>query len=451
MIGLGFAEILMLALLGGGFNSTDLVAIVPPAHYFQSRNIDTSFGKMIELASLEPKDARTQVQQLVALRHLAEEAEKLKKDAGYASHRAALEAIAKGKKGVDPSQVAQEYAQRVLDKLDSARQAPPKLPPLSQDALGWFPSDVTFAAAADLRMTNAGSHDSFKELIKLIPEPTKKEIYDFVEKIGNLRIERAAMGMADSGNRNEAKIYIRLTGKGNQAWLADALKNANGRFKEKNIKDDKGTPITLLQEPDRAPVLMIVGNTDLLIFGYDGVGAKSEMLLDGILEARSGKKPNAGAGTLKTSLAKVPDRAVAFGIGDMPGEMKREFRGLGATPDSILAFAERTQTGLDLQLDAKLANATDTKAFVQKVGELRTQGITGLQDAMKQPLPPGTPPIPFQAIINMLETLQVQGQDGAAQVRMVVPDGLIQQMGSMGVMVFGHRAGGFDPPPPKKD
>jgi hypothetical protein len=217
------------------------------------------------------------------------------------------------------------------------------------------------------------------------------------------------------------------------------------------MKDAKGTPITLLQEGDRPPVLMIVGDTDFVIFGYGGNNQKSDKLLDEVLDARSAKKPNASAGNLKTSLGKVPANAIAFGIGDLPNEIKREFRGLGATPDSILAFAERTQTGVDLQLDAKLANAADTKAFVQKVGELRTQGIAGIQEAMKQPLPPGTPPIPFQAIINMLETLQVQGQEGAAQVRMVVPDGLIQQLGTMGMMVFGtHRAGGFDPPPPPK-
>src|SRR4051794_29528159 len=118
MIGIGFAEILLLALMGGGMNSTDLVALVPPGHYFQSRQIEVSLDKMVELAGRDPKDPKTQVQQLVALRHLADESDKLKKAANYAALRAALEAIAQGKKGADATGFAPEYGQNVLDKID---------------------------------------------------------------------------------------------------------------------------------------------------------------------------------------------------------------------------------------------------------------------------------------------------------------------------------------------
>jgi len=450
MVAMGFAEVVMLALLGGGINSTDLVALVQPTHYFQTRQIDATFDKLIELAGREPKDAKTQIQQLVALRHLADESDKLKKTANYGAYRAVLEQIASGKKGADPSAFAQDYAQRVLVKLDGSQREIPKLKPMRAEALSWFPDDLTFAAAADLRQTNMSGVDSFKDLVKLIPERAKKEIYDFVEQTGNVRIEQAAIGIADNGGqRDEMKIFMRFSGKGKQAWLVPALKKlGRDRVTEKTSKDDKGTPLTFLQDSDSPPIIMFLGDTDILIYGYSGNNAKHDKLTEEIFAARSGKKANAAAGTLKAPLGKIPDRSIAFAVGAIPSEMKREFRAFGVTPDRIIAFAERTQTGIDLQLQASMANGDDTKTFVQKVSELRMQGIAGLQEAMKQPLPPGSPPVPFQAMINFLETLQVQGQDNGAQVRAVVPDGLIQQMGTMGMMWFGM-AREFEAPPPK--
>lgn len=453
MMAFGFAEILVLALLGGGINSTDLVALVPPTHYFQTRNIDTSFDKMIELAGREPKDAKTQIQQLVALRHLADESDKFKKDANYAAHRAVLEQIASGKKAADKSGFAQDFTQKLLAKLDGTKRDSPKLKAVREEALSWFPADLTFAVAADPRQANASANDSLRDLVKLIPERTKKEIYDFVEKTGNVRIERGAIGVADNGNREEMKIYIRVTGKGTQAWLVPAIKQLDGgRMTEKTSKDEKGTPITFLQDGERPPIIMIVGDTDVLIYGYGGNNQKSGDLTQGILDARAGKKANAATGVLKDSLAKVPNKAVAFGIGAIPSEMRRGFQELGAVPDKILAYAERTQTGMDLQLQATMANANDTKAFVQKVSDLRIQGIAGLQEAMKRPLPPGSPPIPFPAMMNVLESLQVQGgQNGEVQVRTVVSDGLIQQIGTMGMMWFGGSSRDFEAPPAKEE
>ena len=73
-------------------------------------------------------------------------------------------------------------------------------------------------------------------------------------------------------------------------------------------------------------------------------------------------------------------------------------------------------------------NDEDGTKLIRKVGDLRKQGIKGLQDEMQKPQPQGFPPVPFQAIINLMETLQVQGKDGKVQVRVFVPDALVQQM-----------------------
>ena len=68
---------------------------------------------------------------------------------------------------------------------------------------------------------------------------------------------------------------------------------------------------------------------------------------------------------------------------------------------------------------------------MQKIGGLRKEGIAGLQKVMQQPLPPGTPPIPFQALINLMESMQVQGQGDKVTLRVTVPMSLIEQLPRM--------------------
>lgn len=456
MIGLGFAEILLLALLGGGMNSTDLVTLIQPTHYFQSRQIEVSIDKMVELAARDPKDPRTQVQQLVALRYLAEEVEMLKKSPNFASHRTVLEQVAQGKKASDPAGFAQEFATRVLVRLGVAKLENRQPATLRKEALTWFPANATFAFAIDLQTPQGGpaDQDPLRDILKLVPDQAKKEMYDHIEKAGNLRIERIAFATVDgNGKREDQKMFLRITGKGNHAWATEMLRTfSRGAPREtKQWKDDKGTPISLIQDKGQSPAVVLLGDTDLVVTGFDRPSGKDRELVDEVLDLRSQKKPNAASGVLKAALAKVPDRAVGLAVGHIPEELKRDLRGgLGAAPNQVTAFIERTQLGLDVQVEAGMANGDDSRAVVQKVGELRKLGIAGLQQAMQQPLPPGFPPVPFQSLINVLESLQVQSKDDSAHIRVVVPDNLIRQLGSMSSMMFGMSRDIAPPPPPPK-
>lgn len=452
MIGLGFAEILMLALMSGGASTTDLVALVQPAHYFQGRQIQVSIDRMIDIAIAEPNTPKAQIMQLTALRYLTDEAENLKKGKNYATNRDAIELIAQGKKANDPQGFAREYAQRLLLKLDGKKAEPAKYRPIREDALGWFPADIKIALALDMRHTAAGPNDSLKGLLKLMPDEAKKEMYDFIEKTGNIRIERIAYGFIDNEKeRDKQRHYLRITGKANHAWMVATLKTLPGeRLQAKETKDAEGTPITILQQPNRDPAIIAIGNTDLMVMGYDRPDGKHEELIAEVLDVRAKKKPSAVTGGLKDRLAKIPDKAIAFAVGDIPNDMKQAlgFMLMGAPiPSKLSAFVERMPNGLDLQVETTMANAEDAGKFVQKVGMLRKQGIEELRTAMQQPLPPEFPAIPFQALINVLESLQVQSKGEAVQVRAFVPEGLVQQFGSMSMM-FGMRGGAL--PPPKK-
>jgi hypothetical protein len=451
MMAFGFMEILMLALMSGGINSADLVDLVQPTHYFQYRQWEPSVDKMADLASEDPKDAKGQIAQLTCLRYLVEETAALKKSPRYAEHRKALEAIAQGNKAQDSLGFAKEFANRVLLKLDNKKPEAAKLRPVREHALDWFPANATLAGAIDRQYSGqAGAgNDPLKDLLKLITEREKKQMYEFMEKSGNIRIERAAFAWVEGTGKRDGKIFARFTGKGNQDWMVaafDMLDGGRGRMQIKVTKDAKGTRITLM-EPQNGPVIMLVGNTDLLVVGYEGHNRQQDDLVTEVLDARSKKKPSATTGPLKDRLAKIPDKAVALLVGDVPDEMKREFaRVFDLMPTKVTAFIERAQQGLDVQIETPTANAEDAGKLVRKIGELRKEGIKGLKDEMQEPQRQRTPPIPFQALINLLETAQVQSKDENAQIRAFVPDGLIQQM----PLLFGWAVGPRDVELPQK-
>jgi hypothetical protein len=445
MIGvMGFPEILMLAILSGGSSSTDVIALVQPTHYFQHRGWEASVDKMTDLAGEDPKDARGQIAQLSCLRYLADESAALKKSPRYPDHRRLLEAIAKGTKAQDPQGFAQDYAKRVLRMLDNTKLEAVKLRPLRADALNWFPANATIAGAIDLQLARQldTAKDPFKDLIKLMPDRVKKEMYTHIEKCGNIRIERVAFAYTEGTGKRDGKIFMRVTGKGNHDWMVEAMQIVDrGRMETKKTKDENGTPITLMQDANRPPVFMLVGDTDFLIVGFQDDRAKHADLVAEVLEARSKKKPNAASGALKERLAKVPDKAVGFVVGNVPDEMKRELaREFNPIPANVIAFMERAQQGLDLHVETTLPNAEDAGKLVQKIGDLRKQGTKALEDEMQRPRRPGEPPIPFQAMINLLASLQVQNKGDNVQVRAFVSDGLIQQLAS-GLMLLGGGRG----------
>jgi hypothetical protein len=257
-------------------------------------------------------------------------------------------------------------------------------------------------------------------------------MYDFIEKSGNVRLDRIAFAYADGTGKRDGKIYIRFTGKGSAEGMLEflnAIDGGRGGLQSKQIKDDKGDSITLLQRGNQPPVIMLVGNTDLLMVGYQNNVGNHDALVQEVLDARSKKKANATSGKLKDSLTKVPEKAVGLLVGDIPDEMKREFgQVFDVVPPKVIAFMERSPLGLDVQVQAGMANVEDAGKVVQKIGALRKDGIDELKKAMQQPLPPGAGPIPFQGMINLMESMQVSNQADKVSVRVVVPNTLIQQL-----------------------
>src|SRR6516164_3829283 len=127
MTPLGPAILLPLLLLGPlAGTPTDLVAFVDPADYFASRRVEVGAGKLLELASGSPTDAKGTFQQLLAIRWLGENRDRLGEH--QEAVRRALGRLAEG-----PDGFARDQARLALARLDG--RPPPALHAAPKDSL----------------------------------------------------------------------------------------------------------------------------------------------------------------------------------------------------------------------------------------------------------------------------------------------------------------------------
>src|SRR5437870_4041672 len=108
MVMVSWMQVLLLLVTSAAGQPTDLASLLSPADYFQSRGIEMSTDKLLELAAKDPVDGRTQLAQLLALRALGDD-KNFKNAANYATQRKILEDIAAGLKAQDKLGFAKEY------------------------------------------------------------------------------------------------------------------------------------------------------------------------------------------------------------------------------------------------------------------------------------------------------------------------------------------------------
>jgi hypothetical protein len=434
MVFVRLPEVIMMFLLTGSPTGNDLLALADPAGYFASRQIEVSIDRMAALAGEEPKDAKAQVRQLLALRYLAEHPEKMKKAEGYARHRRLIEEVAVGERAQDRLGFAKEYAERVLAVLDRKAPAVPEAGKLRDEALAWFPAGASFVGAIDARMTRGGPAPGFdaSALLKKLPAEEQGRFYELIEKTGNARIDRIAFAYVHDDDPKKAKIFVRLTGKANSAWLISALRNLGPDMEESEVKDSRDEKIKVLQRPNQPPALLFFGDTDMMMIGFQRDRKNQLDLVDEVLAVRERKnpKPNAASGALKEHLKKVPDKAVAFVVGVLPEDLAREFKQtLGAAPRKITAYAEKIPTGFDISAVGQMASGEDAQTAVMQLSKLRKEGIDQLQKFLQMPeaAPRG---MPVNGLINVLSTLQMQSEDMEVRLRVVVPRDVLMSVPS---------------------
>jgi hypothetical protein len=445
MSGSGFFGILFLALTSGSVNATDWMTMVQPTEYFESRRIEPTIDRLIDFVIVDVDSPKTQIRHLAALRHLADQSDSFKKAKNYDTNRMAIEEVAAGKRAKDPTGFVQEYAQRLLDKLDGTKPAAAKFRPLRQGALDWFPADTTMALAFDMNQLQELSNDTRKGILTTLGEDSKLSLYDQLETMGNIRVDRLAIGFVDSEKPEDRKMYLRVSGKVNQAWVVDSLSAKTGiAFQATKSKDADGTPIITLHGQNAGTCIVLIGHTDMVVITSEKLDADHKPMVADLLAIRGKKKPHAASGNLKERLAKIPDKAIGFLVGDLPGDIKEEIHGvLDPIPAKFSAYVERAPMGLDVKAETVLKDGEEAGKFVAKVAALRKEGIEGLKKALKEPpepIFPGMPLMPFQSIITLVESIQVRNQGDNVQVSGFISSHLIQQLGEMYVVYNNPRA-----------
>src|SRR5262245_51101611 len=101
----------------GSASGGDLIAFFPTDTYFQSRRIPVNIENMLDLATADPKDGKTQIRQLMALRAMAERPELVKKAKDPGAVLRTIERIAKGEIAKDRLGFSQDYATWTLIAL----------------------------------------------------------------------------------------------------------------------------------------------------------------------------------------------------------------------------------------------------------------------------------------------------------------------------------------------
>jgi hypothetical protein len=439
-------EILLIALvtLGsvGGFASggNDLVSLLPTDTYFQSRRIPLNIENLETLARTEPKDGKTQVKQLMALRALAENPELIRK--GPDTVLRTIEKIARGELAHDRLGFSQEYARRTLFAVGSplrARPKPPKAGPpadFAADALGWFPASSTLVGFIGGSPGAVTTNDHSKEVRKLLGKLVRRprdwnEFFNGIEMVGNARIDRISFAYSSKDKqKGKDRLFIRISGLGDHQRIVAALKAATkGTSAWKEDKDALGIPITTVQERN-SPAVAFIGDTDLVIgsytSGFGGGDATNQLeVIEHLFAIRAGKKESVLKGALLEGQPQLSPRTVGLLLGELPQELRqalRTFATFERLPKSVRLQLLRAKGGMDVRFQAVLPDAHEARNFAKSLAGLRQAGLDGLKQIAEAKK--GETPVPRHVIAasgKALESLKVQADGFRVKGELSIP------------------------------
>src|SRR5262249_20902147 len=137
------------------------------------------------------------------------------------------------------------------------------------------------------------------------------------------------LSFAYTANHKDAqlsRIYIRLTGKLDHQRMIDAYKDLMPGVTVKEHKTFRGQRLTTIEQPNNDPPAMaLVGDTDLLMCGFEGNRAGNHMdLLTEMLTVRSGKSKSVLTGPLSATLDRLSPQANGIFAGELPQDLRNQ-------------------------------------------------------------------------------------------------------------------------------
>jgi hypothetical protein len=425
---LGSIELLFLVLLGGG--RPDLLSAVDAGDYFKSRNIAAeTAAQLTSPAHAETKTPKDDVARLLAIRTLGERRE--------ASARATLENIAGGPEGF-----AKDYAGTALAALDGKpAPAPPPMPADSvrSGGLEWFPADVDFFAALDFRGAPAGGDPAargkaLRAAFGKLPPGARETAYEFLDAVGNIRIDRLSFAFGSQPEEQRGRIMIRFTGRADRAALIKFLTAKNAEFKTVEHNDAGAVVLTAENSP---PAFVFVGDSDLLVVGYERNNADHSTVAAQVLVTKAGKGLSVATGAFSKDLKALQPGAFAVFMGVVPEEVRKELSHspLGLAPQNFgLHAVGDGQGGVAVHGRAETENADDAKQLAANLEALRKQGLEALAN-----LPAGFPAKIGAGLRKVLEGAAVKADGIAVTGTLTVGSDLLASLGELAEFLQGPR------------
>jgi hypothetical protein len=385
MVAFSFLEMLVLLAGSSGLPATDLASLLAADDYFSARNVTLNTKEMTALAGKEASDAKEEIQQLVAIRWLGENPAATKKDPAA---REMLEQIAAGKKGRDRHGFAKAHALQALARLDGKPVPPMTTMPDSSllDALGSFPSTMTLAGGMEIRpgktVNDTILDTARKLLLKNIHEKDRKQAYDVVDSIGNIRIDRLAGAIRFEDNGRPNGYAASISGVVDSERFASFLVAVSkGRAKVVKKKGPGGETLRLFDLSENGgPSFAFVNDSEVIFAGVE----QGPELIEKVLRIRSEKKGSVVDGPYAKLLKGVPTQARLLGVGELPEEARKELtRGkspLRAVPKQFVVHATQGEKQMTLELKGSLKDRDEAQAFADGVLGLKQMALKELDN-----------------------------------------------------------------------
>ncbi|MGF1579316.1 MAG: hypothetical protein ACFCD0_08145 [Gemmataceae bacterium] len=397
----GIEIVFFLFVLGG---ESDFVSALDPADYFKAREINPTTMKLTELATTPPTSGKAQIQQLLALRMIAEKAKDIRQADNFQAVYKAVESVANGQKAQDLQGFAKSYATKAYRALGAKIKVEPRNRPVEsvrKEAFKWFPKGATLVGSVDTRgitNENQSSQDFLNNhFLKSMPQQGKNLFYEQIEKLGNVRVDRYSFAwVEDPQGGGSGKIFMRVTGKANHDWILAVFEQQRQFELVKSQRRFRGRKISLLSARF-GPSMGFVGDSDWIMAGYER-GQNGIDVVKEALQIRSSKLPNVLAGPLGKKLATVSPKTGALLTGTLPLGAQRELN--QGTPLQIRDFPKQFMVEVTDEKKNYTVKATGqfgteeaAKNFVNDANTALQFATTALQLVKNNP-PPFPAPVP---------------------------------------------------------